>query len=494
LLLFEGSSQEEGVIMMDRRELPILLLILLTPVTALADTSILEQRLKLLEQTLQEQQWRIKAQDEKIRRQNVRVEQQQYQIKQQQLQLSDLTELVTRKGLVDNAMGTLDKPLFDNSDILPSKTMKESRAAGKQKVSIFPMKYKPEQSMQLAAAEVDGSRAPNSSAKGNSTGKTAAEQLRPNVRGAIPELTGILTQPGKLVLEPAFQFVHSSVNRITFRGVEVLNALSIGELSAEDVDRDTLIASLTGRFGITPRLEGEIKVPYVYRDDSLLAVVDSVGGDTSNPSVDRNMDDHGLGDVELALHYQINQGNDGGPFYIANLRYKSTTGEGPFDVARDDTGLEQELALGTGFHAVEPSLTILQPSDPAVLFFNLGYVYNMDDDVNETVGEVIVKNVDPGDAIRASFGMAYSINERFSFTMGYKHDYIDETETEFMNPETGIITVDAGTDLHVGALLLGFSMARENKAGINFNLELGITDDAPDVSMTIRTPFQWQMW
>src|SRR3546814_3241619 len=61
---------------------------------------------------------------------------------------------------------------------------------------------------------------------------------------------------------------------------------------------------------------------------------------------------------ELALHYQINSGLDDWPIFIGNLRYKSPSGEGPFDVDRDANGLESELATGSGFHGIEPSVTI----------------------------------------------------------------------------------------------------------------------------------------
>jgi len=36
--------------------------------------------------------------------------------------------------------------------------------------------------------------------------------------------------------------------------------------------------------------------------------------------------------VEVGAHYQINHGQDGWPYFIGNLRYKSNTGKGPFEV------------------------------------------------------------------------------------------------------------------------------------------------------------------
>ena len=270
-----------------------------------------------------------------------------------------------------------------------------------------------------------------------------------------------------------------------------MGALGIGLLSADDADRDAVIASVTGRYGISDRLEGEFKLPYVYRDDKLTNLIPQIPDANGQPAeLERSLDGHGIGDIEFALHYQLNAGLEGWPIFIGNLRYKTTTGKGPFDVDYDADGIEQELAMGSGFHAIEPSITALYPTDPAVLFANLGYVFNIEKDIDKQIGPVRVGKVDPGDTFRMSFGMAYSINERTSFTLGYKNDFIMKTKTEFFNPDTGASTSLKSDTLNVGALLLGYSLALDPTTSVNLNLELGVTDDAPDVLMTLRVPFQ----
>ncbi|GHC28978.1 transporter [Aidingimonas halophila] len=309
------------------------------------------------------------------------------------------------------------------------------------------------------------------------------EQEQPEIQ-AIPDIGGVLTPKGRLVIEPELQYSHASVNRLTFRGVEILSTFLIGVFEAEDADRDTWTAAVTGRLGVTDRLELELKVPYVYRDDTLYATVPDVQGF----STDRGLSGNGLGDIEVAAHYQLNRGQDGWPYFIGNLRYKSTTGEGPFDIRRDSDGIEQELATGSGFHSLEPSLTMLFPSDPAVYFANIGYLYNMEDDIDESVGDVFVDEVDPGDAVRVSFGMAYSINERSSFTLGYKNDFIDKTTTRFTDDDGDSVSTRS-TSLNIGSLLLGWSYQLSPDTSVNLGLELGVTDDAPDTLLTLRIPF-----
>jgi predicted porin len=236
---------------------------------------------------------------------------------------------------------------------------------------------------------------------------------------------------------------------------------------------------LTGRLGITDRLELELKVPYVIRNDRVSFVIPQVD---PNQTLTQEISGNGLGDIEAAAHYQINSGLNEWPIFIGNLRYKSTTGTGPFDVGRDANGLETELATGSGFHSVEPSVTVLYPSDPAVFFANLGYLYTVSDNVGATFNDQTIGEVDPGDAYRISFGMAYSINERTSFTLGYKHDFIGKTETEINGVKLSSNTLD------IGSLLLGYSFQFDENLAANLNLELGVTADAPDVLMTFRVP------
>ncbi len=314
------------------------------------------------------------------------------------------------------------------------------------------------------------------------------QEVQPDIQ-AMAEFGGVLTPKGRLVLEPEFQYSHESINRMTFEGVEVLSTLLIGVFTAQDVDRDNYTASLTGRMGFTDRLELEMKVPYVYRDESNRITVSEVDPDVS---LDRELSNDALGDIELAAHYQFNRGLDGMPYFIGNLRYKSTTGEGPFDIRRNSAGTPLELSTGTGFHSIEPSLTVLLPSAPAVYFANLGYVFDLEDEVNQQVTQddedLFIGDVDPGDAVRLSFGMAYSINPKTSFTLGYKNDFIGKTETEYVNNTTGNTTRVSSNTLNVGSLLLGWSYQLNQDVAVNLGLELGITDDAPDTTLTLRIP------
>lgn len=309
---------------------------------------------------------------------------------------------------------------------------------------------------------------------------------RPPEIANIADIGGVLTPKGRLMIEPALLYSHSSVNRFSFLGVEILETFLIGFIQAEDVDRDLFSPQITGRYGVTDRLELEVKVPYIFRDDRFDITIPQV--QQEEVAFSRQVDGSGIGDVEIGLHYQLNDGSDSWPFFVGNLRYKTDTGDGPFDVSRDARGNEAKLATGSGFQSVEPSVTMLFPSDPAVFFANLGYLFNLGKDVNQTFGDAALDTaqsigaVDPGDTLRVSFGMGYSLNERASFTLGYKEDFIAETDTEI----NGVSF--SARSLNVGSLLLGWAYLLNSRVTTDLNLELGMTKDAPDVQLTLRVP------
>src|SRR3546814_11035697 len=106
----------------------------------------------------------------------------------------------------------------------------------------------------------------------------------------------------------------------------------------------------------------------------------------------------GFGDAEFSLRYQFNRPVGQKPIFVGTLRVKSDTGKGPFEIGYDEFGVATGLATGSGFWAVQPGVNFLMPSDPAVLYGGVAYLYHITRDVNEMVGDVLHVPVDPGDA------------------------------------------------------------------------------------------------
>jgi hypothetical protein len=307
------------------------------------------------------------------------------------------------------------------------------------------------------------------------------------------DIGGVLTPKGRLVVEPTIQYVQSTVNRVSLDGLGILPAVLIGNVDLRGVDRETFIGALTARYGITPRLEAELKGSFVSRTDQTRTreiLIQSSGESVFNA------EGSGIGDMELGLRYQFNRGL-GWPFMVGNLRVKSVTGTDPFEIATkkslvDEPDFTGELATGSGFWSVNPSLTFIYPTDPVVFFGNVGYLWTIKDDKGTFTSTDVEGNqvtsgfgvVDPGDAWRFNFGMGIGLNDQSSFSLSYQLDFFGETSIGNARPQTVV-----GSDVTIGKLIIGYSIKLPGGAPLNLAIGIGATDAAPDTDVTFRIPF-----
>lgn len=291
---------------------------------------------------------------------------------------------------------------------------------------------------------------------------------------ALAEEGGVLLPRGSLTIEPSVEYDRIDVNRAEIAGFTVLPGIVVGNINVVEANRDTFVTAVTARYGITNRLEFEGKVPYVSRNDTTTTRPLGTG---ASSDVTTSATGNGLGDIEAAVHYQMNSGAGGWPFLVGNLRVKSRTGKDPFEVSRNaTTNAETELPTGNGFWGVEPSITAILPSDPAVLYGNISYLWNIKRDVGGQFG-----TIDPGDAVGFNVGMGLSLNENLSLNIGYDHKVVFKTE------QNGA-TLQGSDVLQVGKLTFGGFYRLSDRTGVSVSVGAGVTDDAPDLTLTLRMP------
>lgn len=337
-------------------------------------------------------------------------------------------------------------------------------------VDVKPVDAKPQQ---VAEAELSTTRG---------RGPEATERVD-NILEAVNLFSepSIMTPQGTFIFDPYLQYAYSSSDRLSVIGFSVLNAVLIGQIDVSSVNRSNWIASLGGRYGVTNRFEVEARVPYVYRtDDTLTRSIQGVAGNELFSS-----DGNGLGDVELAARYQLNAPRDDGAFYIAGLRFKTRTGKDIYEVEYDPNfNLPTELATGSGFYSLQPSLSGVLPSDPVVFFGGVNYTWNIKRDINETVGTTYIGEIDPGDSFGLNFGMGLSLNERSSFSLSYEHTWID-TSTFDGEEATNALKVQLGT------LQTTFAYRLNKTTNLNLTVGAGLTEDTPDTTVTLRVPIRF---
>lgn len=320
----------------------------------------------------------------------------------------------------------------------------------------------------------------------------AQQETRPPEVAQIFEQPGVLTPPGKYVLEPSLQYSYSSANRVALIGYTVIPALLIGLIDVREVKRNTATAALSGRVGLTNRLEVEARIPYVYRSDSTVSREIATG-----TAADRTFDASGrrLGDIELAARYQLNDGGNDKPYYIGTLRFKARNGRDPFEVVTDcaqrcvgnasGTGLPLQLPTGSGFYSLQGGLTWLFPTDPAVFFGSVTYLHNFKrSNVSRTVlnGErEFLGSIEPGGIFGFNFGMGLALNGKTSFSVGYDHSSVGRTKQ-------GGQVVPGSVRTQLGTLLLGYSYRINDKRTLSVSVGAGLTRDTPDVTLNVKMP------
>ena len=183
----------------------------------------------------------------------------------------------------------------------------------------------------------------------------------------------------------------------------------------------------------------------------------------------------------------------GRPFIVGNLQVVAPTGSDPFSVPRLPTGEATKAATGAGFWGVSPSVTAILPSDPAVLFGTIGYTRNFGHSVDTQIPPVRIAYVKPGDALSFSAGIGIALNDRTSINLGYAHPWVfgTLTRTALIAPgptdPTGL-TDSLARQLQLGRLLFGVTYRATDRASINWSVEVGATQDAPDGRTVLRLP------
>ncbi len=392
------------------------------------------------------------------------LEQYQKILKQQQKGFDEQQRIISKQGK------EIEK-LKSRLDALTTKTSKPKSASTNKPSSRIVTTKKTNKSSVLPTKPV-----------GKAPPKTAEEKRPPEIPRIDENIGGVLTNKGNLVIEPSLQYSYITNNRAFLNAFTFGSGIALGLIDIRKIKRHSVIGSLTARYGLTERMELSFRIPYVYRTDNQRSrpVAIAIGRDKVFKA---NGND--IGDLEFSTRYQFNDAGGRWPVFIGNMVATIPTGKSPFDIkfvsAQEVPGalFPTELPTGSGYYSFQPSISALYTTDPAVFFANVSYNYNLE--TNENIGKV-----DPGNAVGASFGMGFALNETSSFSLGYSHKHVNNSEN---NGEKII-----GSSLDIGELLLGYSYKITPKSAINLSVAVGATSDAQDVRLKLRLPITFDLF
>jgi TolA-binding protein len=448
------------------------------PAPAPADITSFQQTLQQQQKLLESQQRQLNDAHRKLNDQLKELKAQEQALQQQQQQITALRTAVAGPRLATGT-GTAPSAQPIQAGFAPQQqpipTLRDQ--------SIIPaIQIRRQQTTQAPGDTGQGSTPPNAAPE---------QEQRPEIADvSLASQGGVLTPKGVFSFEPTYQYQYTSGNQIVIQGLTVIPGITIGSQNVRSlVDRQQTV-TLGGRLGITDRLEVEVEVPYVYRDDD--TTVQPLSASPNGTVAGTHASGHDIGDVEFGAHYQINSGGDGWPYFVANILAKSDTGSSPFSEPVDfNTGIPTKLNTGTGFWAFQPSVTAILPSDPVVFFANARYIYNVAKDV--TIQPTAITNpvatranVQPGNGFGLSFGMGFGINDKSSFSLAYSQTYLDSTSQNGLTIQ--------GSSVDIGSFNLGFAYQLTQRTSINLGIAIGTTKASPDAAITLKIPVKFQVF
>jgi hypothetical protein len=135
-------------------------------------------------------------------------------------------------------------------------------------------------------------------------------------------------------------------------------------------------------------------------------------------------------------------------------------------------------------------VSVLKTIDPMVVFGSLTYFHNFTgkfDDISEQDGDQPGR-ARIGDAIQFGAGVAFALNERSSLSASITERIARRARLK-LNDQPWRTVV--GSQANVGVLNLGATFSLSDRLALVTNIGAGLTDDSPDMTLSVRLPYRF---
>ena len=234
------------------------------------------------------------------------------------------------------------------------------------------------------------------------------------------------------------------------------------QLRVQENATHSMTNTFTFQYGVKDNLTLTASLPLVAKTDLLK--------DTSTA---------GLGDISLGARWEPFPLKAGRLPLILFGNLSTKTGDSPYEI-----NAATDLAAGKGYYSAGVGASTRKYIDPVVLFASVSANYGFKESgLNQRRGSRIIEEFEPGISGGFAFGFAYSFNYDVSMTMSYQQSF--NTGAEF-NYNTGESYSAADQTSSTFAISLGVRVSPETI--VNGTVGLGLTEDAPDVSLGLSFP------
>ena len=308
---------------------------------------------------------------------------------------------------------------------------------------------------------------------------------------------GVLTPKGQLLIDPSIEYDYWTQNQLNLNGFTIIPGITFGNIFISRVDQRFLTEAVTARYGVTDRLEINLKIPIV---ESLGSLTSQEAGVNALPQ-NVTQSNANIGDIQFGSSYQFNSGENGWPVFVGNMLFKTATGQDPYDVPiynadntnRNNTsdvllwGIPKKLPTGTGFYSLQPSLTVFYGSAPGVLFGNLQFIQNFSRtfDIPNPGGGSTREQLQPGQAVAGTFGIGFALNDKASMTFSYQEEHV------FSSSAGG--RQIPGSNYDFGTFNFGLGYAISARTNLNIGVGIGVGPYAPAAKILLEIPTRFNI-
>jgi hypothetical protein len=322
----------------------------------------------------------------------------------------------------------------------------------------------------------------------------ASRMIRPaqSVSNLYNEASGFFGN-GKFSFETGLTYARYDARQLTLNGFLALDSIFLGNINLDRIKADNWTLDLTGRYNVDNRWQFDINVPVVYRESTYQSGgANNSGTTTSEESVTRNPT---LGDVNFGIAYKFLDETDSLPDAVVSLRVKAPTGKEPYGIKlvesqnNNNLYVPESLPTGNGVWSVTPGISLVKTFDPAVLFGSFSYTHNFEDsfsDISSNVGQKVGGKVNLGDSFQLGVGVAFALNEKMSMSFSVS-DLVQRRSK--LKPDGGDWQSVVSSDGNAGYFNVGMTIAASPNLTIVPNLAIGMTDDAPDFTFSLKFPY-----
>ncbi|NIL97184.1 MAG: hypothetical protein GTO53_06400 [Planctomycetales bacterium] len=210
-----------------------------------------------------------------------------------------------------------------------------------------------------------------------------------------------------------------------------------------------LIVPLELRYGLTPRMQAFINVPFGWANAEL-----------NFDGFDLFENAGGIGDVRGGLTFQLKQGQEHEPDITATFAFSAPTGIDSFVAGPT---LVSQPSLGDGFWTLSGDILFINNIDPLVFFYGFGTRQGIE---RNFFGVTFA----PGQEYNYNFGVGFAVNERVTLSGAFFGAYITEIHANGRRIQ--------GTIREPLSMRFSATIARKNKKLLEPFVEIGMTDDA----------------